>query len=301
MPSLQAKLLNGFLSISGARRQFSNGEQLLAKAVKRRPKEPAEPSAKIKRKYEVSETSRGGARTFVVAPREGGRPLDILFLHGGAYIWDLMSIHWSFITGLVDRLGATITVPLYPLAPEASWQEAHAVAHAAYDDLTKTDSGRSLVLAGDSSGAGLALALAMSLRDTGRRLPVALVLASPWLDVSVSDPTQPVLARNDPMLAIPGLRAAGRSYARDLPLIDPRVSPLFGSLSELPPIAIFTGSRDLLSADAKRLASKADDPNRVRLFEYPGMVHGWMLLPIPEAARALDDAAGFLTERTAPA
>jgi acetyl esterase/lipase len=75
-------------------------------------------------------------------------------------------------------------------------------------------------------------------------------------------------------------------YAGDLDVRDPIVSPLFGSFEGLPPIAVFTGTRDLTNPDASRLPAT--------VYEYPGMVHVWMLFPMPEATRAVAQIASFV-------
>jgi acetyl esterase/lipase len=147
-----------------------------------------------------------------------------------------------------------------------------------------------VILMGDSAGGGMALALAQHLRDSARPLPVRLILISPGADMTFSDPRQQALARVDRMLDIPALVVAGRWYAGALPLDDPKVSPLFGSLAGLPPIAVFTGTHDLLNSDARRLHAKAvQEGATLSLHEYEGMFHVWPLTPIPEARHAINE------------
>ena len=153
-----------------------------------------------------------------------------------------------------------------------------------------------ITIMGDSAGGGIALAVTMALRDDARPMPGSLVLFSPWLDVTLSDPEQRALAPRDPILAPPGLLAAGRAYANGVSPQDSRVSPLFGSFDGLPPVAILSGTRDLLNSDARRVARRA--PGVVQMFEYPDMPHVWVGLPIPEAHQALQQAANFVKLNT---
>ena len=143
----------------------------------------------------------------------------------------------------------------------------------------------------------MALALCQQLRAARSSLPTRLALISPALDLTVSDPRQPEIARVDPLLDIPGSRAAGTWYAGELPLSDPRVSPLCGDLGGLPPIGVWTGTHDLLYPDALRLKSKAHEAGAsVSLFEYDWMFHVWPLLRLPESKEALEQIAMFVQE-----
>jgi monoterpene epsilon-lactone hydrolase len=147
-----------------------------------------------------------------------------------------------------------------------------------------------VIVMGDSAGGGMALSLAQQLRDAARPLPTRLILISPGLDMTFSDPRQPVIAVQDKMLDIPGLLVAGRWYAGGLSSADPKISPLFGSLASLPPIAVFTGTHDLLNPDARRLQAKAAQDGALLSFhEYEGMFHVWPLAPIPEARQAINE------------
>src|SRR5690606_13495999 len=94
---------------------------------------------------------------------------------------------------------------------------------------------RRCILAGDSAGGGLALALAMTLRDADEPLPAALVLLSPWTDLTISGETVDTLAEHEVMLTRPGLEFMAARYAGSLDRRDCRVSPLFGELRGLPP------------------------------------------------------------------
>jgi acetyl esterase/lipase len=91
----------------------------------------------------------------------------------------------------------------------------------------------------------------------------------------------------DPWLAIPGTHAAGALYRAELPEIDPFVSPIHGSLRDLGPITMFSGTRDILNADAHRLVQFAAHVGHpLEYHEAPGMVHVYPLLPIPEGRDA---------------
>jgi acetyl esterase/lipase len=257
---------------------------------------PAPPGRRRERRLRITRDEFAGLPVLTVAPRENPGSHHILYLHGGAYVFDLLDVHWRAFDGLIDRTRATITIPLYPLAPRHGWEDAFAMLRPLHAALAARHGAENITVAGDSAGGGLTLALAQDLRDAGEPLPARLVLFSPWLDIATDDPGVLATEPRDPMLATPAAQLAGRWWARGLDLRDPRVSPLHGSLAGLPPTLVFTGTRDMLNADSRRLRDKAAGEGANLLFrEYEGLFHVWMCLPIPEARQALDETAAFIT------
>ncbi|MDT7600842.1 MAG: hypothetical protein QOK26_2919 [Pseudonocardiales bacterium] len=94
--------------------------------------------------------------------------------------------------------------------------------------------------------------------------------------------------QQQPYLGASGLAEAGRRYAGEMDVRDPRVSPLFGALTGLPPTTVFIGTRDVLLSDAGRLRDKARTVGGgIDYLEHPGMIHNWPMRRIPEGRRAL--------------
>jgi epsilon-lactone hydrolase len=210
----------------------------------------------------------GGWPVYTVSP-VGEPRAEVVYFHGGAYVNQIVRQHWSLVAQLVREAGARCVVPIYPLVP-------HATAAEVVDSATRF-ARPGVVLMGDSAGGGLALAVAL-------RAPAArLVLISPWVDAAVPYRDAPA----DTMLRRPGLAEAGRLYADGLSLDDPRVSPLHGDLSGLPPTTIFTGTRDLLDPDSRRLADAARAAGvEVDLHVCEGTPHVYPLLPTRDGAEA---------------
>jgi acetyl esterase/lipase len=155
---------------------------------------------------------------------------------------------------------------------------------------------RDQILMGDSAGGGLSLVLARSLRNGGHPQPKEIVLLSPWLDITMSEESQPDLDRRDPYLAIAGLREAGALYAGSLNPRDPAVSPLYGDLHGLGSLSTFIGTRDVLLADSRRLRANAEAEGvPLEYREYEGMFHAWMIASIPEAREASVRIARLVT------
>ena len=66
---------------------------------------------------------------------------------------------------------------------------------------------------GDSAGGGLALGLAEVLRDQGDICPEELILISPGVDMTLTNPDIPNYVALDPMLGIDGVRRLGEVWA----------------------------------------------------------------------------------------
>ena len=295
MASFRARLIRQLVALSGFKKSFSTPVRGMAATAKNRKKGPAEPGSKIRALCDVVESEVNGHRLFTATPKEGGSGAQILYLHGGGYVLDLDAVHWNLITGLIQRTGASVSVPIYPLAPEHRWQDGFAMVRKVFDNLAAAHGAQQITVMGDSAGGGFTLALAQMLRDDGKPPPARLALLSPWLDATAGDPEQIELEKIDPIISLSGLRTMGKWWASELDPRDPRISPLFGTLEGLPPMAVWTGTHDLLLPDAQRLREKAAEAGAdLSYYEYPEMLHVWMTVPMPEALKARDEIAAFM-------
>jgi acetyl esterase/lipase len=167
----------------------------------------------------------------------------------------------------------------YRLAPEHPFPAAVDDAQAAYLALHGENPTRRIVLAGDSAGGGLALALALRLRDAGHAAPGAMALLSPWTDLTLSLPTHQSKAAVDPFFPdSTTLAMAAQLYAGGGNLTQPGVSPHFAALHGLPRTLIHVGEHEALLGDAHALAANmqaAGSP--VQLQEFEGMWHVWQI------------------------
>jgi acetyl esterase/lipase len=246
----------------------------------------------------VEESTVNGRRVVRLSPRRPApqRGAHLIYTHGGCYLYPILSTHWRILGTLIRDAGVSVTVPLYGLAPEHTAEEAYALLDVLYDQAVAVH-GERVFLAGDSAGGALALGQAIRYRDTGRQAPAGVLLISPWLDATMSNPAVPALARLDHMLTPAGLVAAGSWWAGGLDPRSPLVSPLFDSLASLPPVTVYQGGRDLFAADAtllcQRIAAAGGD---AALRFYPGAFHVFPGAPwTPEARDALRHAAAVLS------
>jgi monoterpene epsilon-lactone hydrolase len=227
----------------------------------------------------------------------------ILYLHGGVYVIGYAAATVPLVGDLVRRTGSKAITLDYRLAPEHPYPAAVEDARAAYVGLLAQGiAPGQIALAGESAGAGLAVALLLVLRATGVPLPSCGYLMSPYADLTLSGETLAAKRAVDPLLTLEGLRARVPDYVGSADAADPYISPIFGDLGELPPLLIQVGSHEVLLSDALRLAERAaisDVP--VTLEVTPGVPHVFQAYAalLDEAGAALDRAADFVTAQLA--
>jgi len=298
MPSLRARLVNFALPLLGIKRFFSEPDKIDARIAKLRVRGPARLDRGQHARMDIVEDSSRGFPVFTLTPKGGVKPgaRHLLYFHGGGYVMPISALHLSTVTELCERLGASATVPLYPLAPEHKASETLAAMKALYGELAERHGAGQITIMGDSAGGGMTLAVAQIVLEDGGPLPESLILYSPWLDASASGPGQKAIEPRDRMLSVNGLEACGERYRGELAIDHPRVSPLFGPLKGLPRMAIFAGTSDILVVDARRLTDRLTEtgmPEHV-YYEYEDMFHVWMLLGVPEGRKAREQTVQFI-------
>ena len=285
----------GALMRATRRRRFADpdgGAALLARA-----KGPSDPPGWLRRRCLVAtDVVEGYDVHRVRAPGTAPGGPAVVYLHGGAYVSEIVRQHWSLVADLAAAPGAgvEVVVPIYGLAPEHHAEDALRLTGAVLAGLLAE--GRPVHLAGDSAGAGLALALALHHGPAPDDLLRGLTLMAPWLDLRMANPGIDAVEPHDPWLARPALHAVARSWAGGLPLTDPRVSPVLATdeaLAALPPVELWVGTRDITLPDTRLLAERLRAAGvAVRLHEEPGAIHVHPLLPVPEGRAARHELVG---------
>jgi len=220
----------------------------------------------------------------------------IIFLHGGAYTAEAGSFHWRLIKDIIKNTSYKLSFINYPLAPENNYRVAHEMVSQAYNKLNGLNPNDDFILMGDSAGGGFCLSLAQTLRNRNiSKLPVKMVLLSPWLDLSMSNPDIAGLERKDLLLDAESLRICARYFAGDSDLKEAIVSPLYGDMQNLNSIGIFVGTYEILLPDCRKLRMKLEDSNTTFVYkEYEGMQHDWMIFPIKERNVLIHDIVDYL-------
>lgn len=242
----------------------------------------------------------------VRSPAATARSPIVLYLHGGGYIACSPETHRMLVASIVRRVGGTAYVPQYRLAPEHPYPAALHDARGAYRYLIDTcgiDPSR-IVIAGDSAGGGLALCLALSLRDDTVPMPAAVVTFSPWTDLASTGSSLDENTDRCAMFAGDTIRRAAAFYVGRTEPTVPTLSPLYGDFSGLPPMLVHASRDEVLRDDAVRVAARAAAAGvTVSLRLWSRVPHVWQFFAavLPEARESLADAAAFILHHTTPA
>ena len=222
----------------------------------------------------------------------------MMYIHGGGFVACSPETHRPITAALAKR-GFRVFAPAYRLAPEHPFPAAVDDVVAAWRGLRQHSDGAPVV-AGDSAGGTLALALMISLRDAGEGLPAAAALFSPATDLAGGGSSHQENSRRDAMFRPEILEHFRKAYLGSTDPRHPLVSPLYADLKGLPPLFIEVGQNEVLRDDAVRLVAKAREANvHAELKVWPVVPHVWQMADafIPEARRSLDSAAEFLHRR----
>lgn len=286
-PSLRSRIRVALMKITDADKTFSDARALRKSIRTSQRPERDSPPAEMHTRYWVTRRIVQGRPVYTIRPLKRRTPRHVLYLHGGAYVHQIQRDHWKFLARLIDRTGCTVTVPLYPLAPASHGEDTMAMVRAVHDAAFARTTSENKVFMGDSAGAALALVLARELGEAHAVTPKEVVLISPWLDVTMTDPMASVLDPCDPYLGIEGLAEAGRLYAGERDRSDPLISPLNAPAATPGRLSLFIGTRDILLSDARRFRARCvREGVELGYFEYPGMFHAWHLSDVPEARHA---------------
>jgi epsilon-lactone hydrolase len=228
----------------------------------------------MRAEFKVSETLLGRHNVITVAPKVGRARWTIIYFHGGGYVNDLTKPHWDIVAALANATGAKIIVPIYPLAPEFDHRAAFEFLDQVYRSAMSTTAAESIIFAGDSAGGGLALAQAINNRTNKLPQPAHIIMFSPWLDLTLSNPEARNVESDDIMLGIDALRLCGNWWAGDADPKSPNLSPLYADLTGLPPMSLYQGTSDILVVDSRNFAASAKRAGvDVTYTEYPDAFH----------------------------
>lgn len=222
----------------------------------------------------------------------------ILYTHGGGYVSGSCADHRAIVAkNFVKGAGAASLLFEYRLAPEHPYPAAVDDSLAVYRWLL--DQGvlpSNIILAGESAGGGLCLALLLAIRDSEIPLPAAAVAIQPWTDLTCGSESYGTKHKVS-LAPINSWTVFSKYYVGENNPRHPWISPLYGDLSGLPPLFIAAGTDDELFDEAVRFANKAKAAGvEVTIRVGEGMVHCYPLLPpfVPEARRTLGEICGFI-------
>jgi acetyl esterase/lipase len=225
---------------------------------------------------------------------------SMLYFHGGGYANGSLETHRKMIGFIAAASGLAVLSVGYRLAPENPYPAAIDDGVTALSWLLSTGvSADQVVIAGDSSGGGLALATCLASMERLFARPGALVLLSPWVDMTFDLSQTPNADVDDPLVSRSNLDELRRFYLGGADPALPLVSPLRANLTGLPPTFIQVGQRELLRDDASRLYERLVDSGvDATCAVWLGMVHVWQYFAgaVPEADAALSAIASWLDD-----
>lgn len=221
----------------------------------------------------------------------------ILYCHGGGYTCGGLGYAGILAGKLAIHTGLDVLYFEYRLAPENPYPAAIEDGVKVWDALMHMGYGaENVIIAGDSAGGNMALEIVFKLKQEGRFLPKALILMSPWTDMTVTSPSYEKYKDLDPMLTKEYVLGVRKAYAgEDADYSLPQYSPLYGELKGMPPTFIQVGSNEILRSDSENLYKKLrHNECNVKMTVYKGGWHVFQQLPLPRASKALDDVRDFI-------
>lgn len=236
-----------------------------------------------------------------IRPQRGALPGKVLlYTHGGGFVGGASHDALDSTLPLAEETGLRILSIDYTTAPKADHEfigeQILSVLTALY---TKGILPRDIAIYGDSAGATIAASAMLRARARGLALPAAMVLWSPWADLTCSGDSYLTLADAEPFYTSAGFLGTGAlCYAGKSNLADPLVSVLFADYApDFLPTLIQCGTRELLLSDSIRLHRRMLDGGvDAELQLYDGLWHVFQFKPVhsPEAALARARTGQFL-------
>ena len=256
--------------------------------------------AKIPEGVEIKEENIKGIHSEWIIPENANREKMILYVHGGGYISGSCNDHRGFVSKFAKKCGLLTLQFEYRLAPEYPFPDGLNDSMAVYKWLLENDfKPKNIIIAGESAGGGLTLALLLALKKYNIPMPAAAVAISPWTDLTCSSDSYKT--KNKVSVApIDSWQVFSKHYVGNNPADLPLISPLFGDLQGLPPVFINSGEDDELFEDGEKFYQKARKAGVDITFRAgKGMVHCYPLLDpfFKEATEAMQEICDFIKER----
>jgi acetyl esterase/lipase len=257
---------------------------------------------KIPMEIEVKPLTIDGIKAEWLIPNGASSEKVILYVHGGGYVSGSCSDHRGIISKFALNTGVTSLLYEYRLAPEHPFPAAVDDSVTVYQWLLQRGyKPENIIIAGESAGGGLTLALLLALKEQQIQLPKAAVSISPWTDLTCSSESYRTKNKVSPA-PLNSWYVFSSHYIGSIKADNPLISPLFGDLKGLPPLLIVSGVDDELFEDGEKFYLKAKAAGvDVRFIAGEGMVHCYPLLApmFPEATEAMNKIVNFIKSHLA--
>lgn len=279
------------LDTNGWAERWRRGEQALTQSL---------PALIERYQPQLAECQLGGTPVIDIKPRDwkdDGRVL--VYCHGGGYTMGSAKSSLDNSLLVADHTGLRVISVDYTVAPKAKWQKITDQVIVVFEALQKEGYGlKNIGIYGDSAGGGLAAGVVLKMRDEGLGMPAAVVLWSPWSDITETGETYVTLKEWDPLLSMAALRASADAYADRADQKNPYVSPVYGDYTKgFPPTLIQGGTREIFLSNFVRQYQAIESAGvKANLDLYEGMIHVFQPLApnSPESQLALRKMKAFL-------
>ena len=256
--------------------------------------------ARPHRKVTVSPVNAGGVPSEWLVPQDAPADKVILYIHGGAWFMGSTSSHRMLVSQLAYAVGIRALSINYRLAPEHPFPAGLDDCRTAYHWLLAQGySPDKMIVAADSAGGNLALALLLALRDAGEPLPAGAVGLSAATDLAATGASRKTRVSVDPYFGDMGLNSIIPDYIGEHDPYEPLISPLFADLAELPPLLLHVGDYEILLDDTVSFGKKAVEAGvDAQTVVWPEMFHVFQTFApfLPEARQAIRQIAAFINQ-----
>lgn len=222
----------------------------------------------------------------------------VIYLHGGAYVDEFLPFHWLMLDKITREIDCTFIIPDYPLAPHFNYKDCYKILLKFYKKVLKYYPDKQIIFMGDSAGGGLALGLTMFFNEKGLRLPDKHILLSPWIDLNMDNPEIDKYIKVDPTLNRDELLVDALYWANGTDLKDYRLSPIYGDVTCLKDVTLFSGTHEFLYPDIvkfSRILKRKKIKNTLIIGE--GLNHVYPAYPIPEADEAIKQISKIINKK----
>jgi len=210
----------------------------------------------------------------------------LIFIHGGAFISGPAKHHWDSVKIIAKQTNHKIWMCDYPKSPENKISKISENIDSIYNVALEQFQPNKISLIGDSVGGTLITSLTQRLILKDIKLPKKIILVTPVMDASMSNPEIEKVDSIDPMLSKIGVLSAKKMCAENNDLKNVMISPLFGSFDKFPNTILFLAENDIFYPDQKLAIKKfINDKINLELIEGKNMPHIWPFLPVMKEAK----------------
>lgn len=289
--SLWSKLVNRSFILTGSKRIFAS-EESTKKYIEKITKKYEKYNIPNKLGLQLEDYSGIEVYSYNGSLKNLNKKI-LLYIHGGSYIEEAGSFQIKFAMKIAKKTDSILIFPRYPLAPSGNYKIMYKLIDTLYQKFI--ESKQTVNFLGDSAGGGFILSYAMYLRGKWLLQPKHILMLSPWLDISLSNPALMESEKLDYMSSIEGNKYAGKLWADGLDIKDYLVSPLYGNFNNLGEMTIITGERDLLKPDCLVLDKKLNELSiNHNYIEYKGQGHDFGAYPTKEGNMVIEDIANIV-------